>query len=271
MFTYKIYSKKIGVKNLQEVFLFNTVNRINCICAYNNNFYFADADGIKVIKKNNVSYSVTSASTIYRNVSSLFIDKNIIYAVEDGGSQIKKISVNDFYSSDMLSCDSLLECKKLFSKNPYMIDVVTNVCVNKYGYVYWTVDKLHRCLVIKNGMFYSILGTGRSGYCVSNKLNECMLSFPVGVTCSDNGVIMSDTCNNCIRLIENDTCRTIITNINKPRNVKFYNGKVFFISENCIFSLDEKYKLINQPIYDGKNIFDFFYSEKCFYIVQEEV
>jgi len=120
------------------------------------------------------------------------------YVIEGGGINLRYIELDAPYLNSLLGIAVTNSLRKYVSKVS-IEDVDTFCCANKYGQVFWTSDKLHRCFKYYNGDVKVVVGNGRCGYASSSNLLYSRLNHPSGVAIVGNKIYIADKGNHCIR------------------------------------------------------------------------
>lgn len=185
-------------------------------------------------------------------------DLKSCFLFSQGGTKLNAIEIASKYCSNISLSSSFLN---YFSKLPLLNKIDTSCDVDKYGNLYWVVKDLHRCFKKKreDNEVVSYIGSGRSGFSISNNLNACLLSNPYGIRCRDSIIYISDGGNHCVRNISGDIVGVTYGNplnnkiLNFPSQIRFINSIMYVIDCNEIkyFSLNDKN---NGIIYTSPNI-----------------
>lgn len=278
---YKLFSKKIGVKSTSDIAILETDSVITDFCLRNNSVFFLHGNSIGLVDNNKINYfwSGTSEnkppvfglieSSSYLYPSSIFYLKNndYLYLIENAGRIIRKIELNANFTVPMLDGNIEKEVSKIFSKS--VMTCNTSLYVDQEEKIFWTSSVTHRSFMFDNGEFSILSGTGRAGYSIFNDPVQCLMSYPEGICNYNREVFITDTGNNCIRIIKNGHMRTVIKDLDKPRKIKNIDNRMMFINGNSVkFIADSQ---INQTdIYKGStNIVNFDGTKNEIFVLEE--
>lgn len=181
--------------------------------------------------------------------SSICYDPNLklCFLLEYGGIRLRTIDVLHKYCSNVYFSDPF---SIYFSKSNDIDQVETACDVDKYSNLYWVVKGLHRCFKkpYENSNVENFIGSGRSGFSISDNLNVCLLAKPCGIKCIDGSIYIADSSNHCIREIKNGVINVIFGNplneklLSSPSQIKYNNGIMYVLDDKCIkyLSLNDK-------------------------------
>ena len=258
--------KKIGLKNI-ETKQFSTPHKIRDICVVDNNIFVLHNCFLGVINSNSNLYLLNNLS----NPSSLSYYNNNLYIVEDAGRNIRKISIDDIinYPDNIKSIfyeTTLNKINTLLKNIPH--DCETAICVLDDNHIYWLSQVACRVFNYTLSEFNIFAGNGRAGNIMSNDKNYCSFNFPSGIFYENNYLYIADTNNKCIKIINNNTIKTIDINF-KPKKIKILDDKIIVNNDNSIIYFSSNYNG-NINLYNNKNISCFDVKDKKLYIIESE-
>lgn len=173
--------------------------------------------------------------------SSICYQSNLkkVFVVEDGGTNIRYIDIKSPYLSSLLG-KAVIESLTRYTLHVDIPSINTFCCVNKYGQLFWTADKLHRCFKYYKGSANVVVGTGRCGYSTSSDVIHSKLNHPSGITMVGNKVYIADKGNHCIREIsKGGICIFEGTPLNtndmsNPSFLKNYKNIFYILDDNGV-------------------------------------
>lgn len=206
-----------------------------------------------------VSGDMDGSYATFTNPSSMCYSKTQkhLFVVTNGGKQIRDIDVSSNYVSTMIK-GKTIEKHNTFFKHTH--DNISTSCdIDKIGNIIWSVKDIHRVFkfVRDRHEINILIGNGKSGFSVSNKLTECSIRLPSTVRCMDDLIILCDSGNNCIRGIGKEFVNVIVGDpgvlgdrdgtghtclLSYPYNLKCVNNIMYFIDNQKIkqFSLVDR-------------------------------
>ena len=207
----------------------------------------------------NVSRDGSKEYALFNAPSSMMYSErlNVLFVIEDGGKQIRKVEIPSFYVSSLLNGESKKSVDHYYSKINTRLSE-TNGAINANGVVYWVNNILNRCLMFDLFSVSNMIGIGHAGYSVCSDIKRSLLNSPCGISFFNGAIYIADTGNHCIRKIENNKIFLVAgsptkNDLTRPRKVRIKNNIGYFIDENLV-------KYLSMPgyqvgtAYESKNI-----------------
>ena len=266
---FKLFIKKNAVKKIIDVAEIETDSPITDFAIKSENeIFFSHGHSIGIIDSEFITpfwsgpqdaedelvFGSIEQST-YLHPSSIFYcksDRNL-YTVENCGRFIRKIEIGTDYTYSIIDGTCKITLDKIFSKSPACCK--TSIDIDEFGNIYWSSEIVNRCFKFSGSNVNVLAGNGRAGYSTFNDPSLSHLNFPNGICTLNDSVLISDTNNGLIRMINKKGIFPLVSNLKSPRNIQKIDKRLVFIDGDSSIktvSLDGK----TQPfeIYKGNEI-----------------
>lgn len=252
---YSLYS--VGLNNITSVLSkFETEIDIHSFCCIKNGFLFISKKDNIISKLNENRFFIEDwIKDGIKSPNAIEAKDNRCILIDENGAGIKWVEIEDRcvrkYGSDFLQ----KQLRSLFGR----IGGDTHIyCSMGENNIYLSIDFLNKCFEIDENEIKRVIGSGRSGYGISNRLNNYLLDEPSGIFCIEDSVYICDKNNHVIRKMERDKIKTIGNPIQpnhkdgsflecgmeKPMGIKFNKRMGYFIDRNNIRYLSNKNETI---------------------------
>lgn len=223
--------------------------------------------------------------SLMESPSSVCYDKEseICYVVEHQGRVFRRIDIQSPYIAAIIGGSDQKKIDQHY-RGSFKTGAVIASDINGSGFVYMANSVMNRIFWFRPSKVNLFAGSGKRGYCTSNNFKACMFNAPEGIACNGKDIIVSDTGNSCIRLIQSDGVKVVAgfpmrpgdkdgkgsdSLLTSPKKIRAKKGFAYFIDGNKIKHLTlSSYQV--ETIYESEKVVSIDLLDKKLFILERE-